>query len=105
VLARIAHDLLPLGDHIDLINVAFENPRVVQASKKAPKTKPKKQGRHNKESQDSIHDQTSVTLEATPVETSPFESCPDRETGRKAFKELQSICPNRIWRFIAVRFA
>ncbi|KAF2121609.1 asparagine synthase-domain-containing protein [Lophiotrema nucula] len=28
VLARITHELLPLGEDIDLLNVAFENPRV-----------------------------------------------------------------------------
>lgn len=33
---------------------------------------------------------------------SPYESCPDRETGRKAFRELQHVCPDRTWRFVAV---
>ncbi|KAG9194827.1 hypothetical protein G6011_04862 [Alternaria panax] len=28
ILARICHDLLPLGESIDLLNVAFENPRI-----------------------------------------------------------------------------
>lgn len=100
VLARIAHDILPLGDHIDLINVAFENPRVIHAIQNTPKSK----------NQASLHLQNRYTLnfpEARPLERassllSPFESCPDRETGRKAFQELQNVCPNRVWRFIAV---
>ena len=100
VLARIAHDILPLGDHIDLINVAFENPRVIHAIQNTPKSK----------NQASLHLQNRYTLnfpQARPLERassllSPFESCPDRETGRKAFQELQNVCPNRVWRFIAV---
>ena len=28
ILARLCHDLLPLDEHIDLLNVAFENPRI-----------------------------------------------------------------------------
>ncbi|KAK4560383.1 hypothetical protein LTR86_005579 [Recurvomyces mirabilis] len=31
VLARLAHDVLPVGEGIDLLNVAFENPRVHKA--------------------------------------------------------------------------
>src|SRR5258705_13423472 len=33
VLARIVHDLLPVEEQIDLLNVAFENPRVALANK------------------------------------------------------------------------
>ncbi|KAI1431115.1 asparagine synthase-domain-containing protein [Xylaria sp. CBS 124048] len=74
VLARLAHDLVPIGQGLDLINVAFENPR-------------------------------QVALEAKqPVSQAPdtYEGCPDRISGRKAFAELQSSCPGRPWRFIAV---
>lgn len=100
VLARMAHDLLPLADHIDLINVAFENPRVIQASQNVPKTK--KQPRTDTQDQYKMLDQDVASLEGAPSETSHFESCPDRVTGRKAFQELQDVCPNRVWRFIAV---
>ncbi|KAF1928089.1 asparagine synthase [Didymella exigua CBS 183.55] len=69
ILARLCHDLLPLDEGIDLLNVAFENPR--------------------------IHS----NLEPG---TSPYELCPDRITGHASHAELQRVCPNRQWRFIAV---
>ncbi|KAI3332368.1 asparagine synthase-domain-containing protein [Xylariaceae sp. AK1471] len=74
ILARLAHDLVPIGQGVDLINVAFENPRQVALEAKQ------------------LH------LRASDL----YEGCPDRLTGRKAFAELQSSCPGRCWRFIAV---
>ncbi|KIV88708.1 hypothetical protein PV10_08366 [Exophiala mesophila] len=70
LLARLAHDVLPPGEPIDLLNVAFENPRSLAARK------------------DHL--------------SSPYESCPDRLTGRSTFQELQEICPGRLWRFVAI---
>ncbi len=81
VLARMAHALLPANDQIDLLNVAFENPRVIQAAK----TK-------------SIGNSTAEASDAH----SAYESCPDRITGRKALRELRQVCPGRLWRFVAV---
>lgn len=78
VLARMAHDILPIEQSIDLLNVAFENPRVVQAAKK--------------------------NLESNEV-YSFYEACPDRITGRNAFSELQAACPGRSWRFVEVRLS
>jgi asparagine synthetase B (glutamine-hydrolysing) len=76
VLARISHDLLPIGQSIDLLNVGFENPRVVQAAKKLQK------------------------LDV--AYPSMYEQCPDRITGRNAVRELREICPGREWRFVEV---
>lgn len=73
VLARLAHDLLPPKQSIDLINVAFENPRLVLQQSSQGK-----------------------------VFSSIYETCPDRITGRKSFEELCTVCPGRNWRFIAV---
>lgn len=73
LLARIAHEVLPAEETIDLLNVAFENPRVVAAANKA-------------------YEQP----------TSAYEICPDRITGRAAFAELQRVCPTRNWRFVAI---
>lgn len=100
VLACMMHHVLPPEQHIDLINVAFENPRVVQAAKATPKARRELR----KESTEQIRpeDETPVIDFRQSTETSPFECCPDRETGRKAFQELQNVCPGRIWRFIAV---
>lgn len=74
LLARLSHKILPSNETIDLLNVAFENPRVAAAAA-ASKEKPT---------------------------TSVYESCPDRITGRQAFAELQKVCQGRKWRLVAV---
>lgn len=80
VLARMCHDLVPLDQGIDLINVAFENPRVVANAQKL-------RGQEDSGGFDI------------------YEACPDRMTGRKSFAELQETCPARAWKFLAVRFS
>lgn len=74
VLARLCHDSLPPGQAVDLLNVAFENPRVAAQLHKEAK--------------------------GAPVDV--YEACPDRITGRKAFAELQRVCSQRVFRFVAV---
>lgn len=78
ILARLAHDLLPISEPIDLLNVAFENPRVAAAAAN-PKNK----------------NNTSPSI-------SIYEDCPDRKTGRSSYDELLRTCPNRKWRFVAI---
>ncbi|KAB8289689.1 hypothetical protein EYC80_010601 [Monilinia laxa] len=90
VLARLAHDLLPPDQEIDLLNVAFENPRVIKAAQTGPRLK--------KGAQPPPSDKT----EMLDNKVSPYELCPDRETGRKAHQELQTVCPRRKWRFVAI---
>ncbi|KAJ5595348.1 uncharacterized protein N7459_001556 [Penicillium hispanicum] len=81
LLARLSHEILPLDEPIDLLNVAFENPRVAAA---ANSTRPK-------------------TASSPPApQTSIYENCPDRITGRSAFDELRQTCPARNWRFVAI---
>ncbi|RKF56202.1 Asparagine synthetase domain-containing protein C4F6.11c [Erysiphe neolycopersici] len=82
VLARLANDILPHDQEIDLLNVAFENPRVVQAAK--------------------INMFSKEDNMLTVPEDWPYESCPDRITGRKSLTELQKVCPDRTWRFVAI---
>ncbi|KAL1856512.1 hypothetical protein Daus18300_010669 [Diaporthe australafricana] len=77
VIARMCHDLIPLDQGIDLINVAFENPRVAANAQKSR-----------------------VSEDSGPFDI--YEVCPDRITGRKSFAELQAVCPGRAWKFIAV---
>lgn len=76
LLARIAHGILPPEKCIDLLNVAFENPRIIRAASKAV--------RSEKEVQ------------------SAYETCPDRITGRRSYAELIRLCPTRQWRFVAI---
>ena len=72
LLARLAHDILPLDEPVDLLNVAFENPRSMAAVSK------------------------------TDTVVSPYESCPDRKTGRSSYVELRRVCSGRKWRFIGI---
>lgn len=73
VLARLAHDLLPHSVPVDLLNVAFENPRIHR-----------------------LH-----TDKSGPA-FSPYELCPDRITGRASHAELCEVCPQRAWRFVEI---
>jgi asparagine synthetase B (glutamine-hydrolysing) len=73
VLARLCHEVLPPDQGIDLLNVAFENPRVVAQLQKENGNLP-----------------------------DFYEACPDRVTGRRSFAELQRSCPGRAFQFMAV---
>lgn len=108
VLARMVHDLLPLDQQIDLLNVAFENPRVLKAAQNAHcksvnKTKQGsqdvKKGQHPTEPVDEDTISSDTPCGDLP---STYESCPDRITGRKAFDELKHVCQERTWRFVEV---
>ncbi len=77
VLARLIHDIIPLEQEVDLINVAFENPRVLN----------------------SLNAGNSDTTSPLP---SPFSTCPDRITGLSSHTELLRTCPGRLWRFVSV---
>ncbi|KAK7510970.1 asparagine synthase-domain-containing protein [Phyllosticta citriasiana] len=72
LLARIAHDILPLETSIDLLNVAFENPRVHRPPP------------------------------GIAADYSPYKLCPDRITGRSSHAELCMVCPQRTWRLVEV---
>ena len=74
LLARIMHDVLPNGQEIDLLNVAFENPRVLKAAKSGNNLSP-------------------IDL---------YSQCPDRITGLSSHAELEQVCPGRTWRFVSV---
>ncbi|WBW72072.1 asparagine synthase [Schizosaccharomyces osmophilus] len=78
VIARMIHEILPSSEPVDLINVAFENPRFMD---------------------------TFATVDDDGCSTSvsdPYNACPDRQTGLQGWKELMTICPSRVWNFIAV---
>ena len=77
VLARLVHDILPKEHDVDLLNVAFENPRVISAAKS----------------------NSSYTAPSAP---SPYHHCPDRKTGVSSYAELLQICPGRTWRFVSI---
>ena len=78
LLARLVHQILPIGEPVDLLNVAFENPRVKAARA------------------------TSHNLGQPLSDTDTYESCPDRITGRSSLTELVKVCPGRTWRFVVI---
>lgn len=110
VLARMAHDILPYEREIDLLNVAFENPRVLKAAQEQQRKVVKKMNdskdtnceQQSKQLQQSQNDDlfSGVFLDRDPI--SLYEDCPDRITGRKAFEELRQVCKERTWRFVEV---
>lgn len=75
VLARILHDTLSKEQDIDLLNVAFENPRVIQVA---------------------------GASQLSQISRSAYSFCPDRMTGLSSYSELLTICPGRTWRFVSI---
>ncbi|KAL1729765.1 asparagine synthase-domain-containing protein [Schizophyllum commune] len=87
VLALLADKYTPPEEPIDLLNVAFENPRkmsagVDQNAKKGSKAKPNKP--------------------TAPPSQRPAYMVPDRVTGLEEVEELRRLRPRRIWNFVEV---
>ncbi|KAJ6627189.1 asparagine synthase-domain-containing protein [Mycena sp. CBHHK59/15] len=80
VLAFLAHKHILLNEPIDLLNVAFENPR---------KIKVQTEGYINKRQK------------RPPTNPPPPYMVPDRVTGLQEVEELRRICP-RVWNFVEV---
>lgn len=77
LLAALVHRCLPAGEPIELVNVAFEQPRAkenVNGNKKGKQRAP---------------------------ERNPYD-VPDRVSGRDAVEELRGACPGRDFRFVQV---
>lgn len=72
-LACLSHDIIASNQPVDLLNVAFENPRVHKSA-------------YAREGE--LKD--------------VYELCPDRITGRASYDELKEVCPGRDWRFVAI---
>ena len=81
ILAHLIHDYLPSDQSVDLLNVAFENPRVQSASAKSLATM--KNHAHNEQ-------------------VSAYEMCPDRITARSSVTELRETCPSRRWDLVEI---
>lgn len=76
LIARMIHNIIPHDQDVDLLNVAFENPRVIRAAAKNSDTKP--------------------------LTGSIYSECPDRITGLRSFSELRAVCPGRAWNFVSI---
>lgn len=125
-LALLADRVLPEGESIDLINVAFENPRSVSASKNRVEVKPRWKGAGKRASKGKSKGQAKAVVEGTatvmegvaledpPVVEPPapvavgeedplsIYEVPDRLTGRASLAELRTLRPDRKWNFVEV---
>ncbi|CAA7266634.1 unnamed protein product [Cyclocybe aegerita] len=90
IIAFLAHRHIPLDEPIDLLNVAFENPRKIRIQKEG-----NVRGTPKRRTKTSHHSDTGQT------EHNPY-SVPDRVTGMKEVEELCRICPGRTWNFVEV---
>ena len=81
-----SHRYIPADEPIDLLNVAFENPRK-QGKNRRNKGKSTVKD-HNERHEDEVSDPSTSYL------------VPDRETGLEGLAELRRLCPHRIWNFV-----
>ncbi|RUP12915.1 hypothetical protein BC936DRAFT_139771, partial [Jimgerdemannia flammicorona] len=94
-LAALADRHLPLGEAIDLLNVAFENPRVERAVAAGSGKKKKKKGGGDSE------DVKLLDVGVEVVTKSKYD-VPDRVTGKLGVEELRQISPRRVWNFVEI---
>lgn len=82
---------IPPDEPIDLLNVAFENPRKLRAEKEGNFGGVPKRVR-----------KSDVNRKApkTVVEKEPY-LVPDRVTGLTEVEELRRTCPGRVWNFVS----
>ena len=85
--ASVRH--VPMDEPIDLLNVAFENPRklMIRAHGNVGGLPKRQKKGLEKEQKNSEH-----TLESYMV--------PDRVTGLQELEELRRLCPGRVWNFV-----
>lgn len=82
---------IPKDEPIDLLNVAFENPRKIRVQLEGnPDALPKHQKRERKRQEQNGH--------ATQCDTSYM--VPDRLSGLEELEELRRVCPGRTWNFV-----
>ncbi|KAG1885677.1 asparagine synthase-domain-containing protein [Suillus subluteus] len=92
MLAFLAHRHVPLDEPIDLLNVAFQNPRKIQVQTDGnigaiPKREKKRQLKAGING--AVKGSTSYMV-------------PDRVTGLQEVEEFKRICPGRTWNFVEV---
>jgi hypothetical protein len=83
---------IPIEETIDLLNVAFENPRSLSA-----KTREREKGKKRKVKRTALEEEE----KEEEVEGKGIYMVPDRETGLEELEELKSVCPGRAWNFVS----
>jgi len=85
---------LPLDEPIDLLNVAFENPRKMQIQVEGNiNSLPKKQKKAKMR-------QMAHTVSGTAQGSNSYR-VPDRVAGLEETEELRRLCPGRVWNFVS----
>ncbi|KAG8763117.1 hypothetical protein FRC12_008711 [Ceratobasidium sp. 428] len=105
VLAFLADRHIPLEEPIDLLNVAFENPRTLEAGKKNNLQEERAQRKRNKKGKlDAV---LTPLTDAKPIAVEEIRSpgtydVPDRLAGLEEVEELRRLCPHRQWNFVCI---
>jgi asparagine synthetase B (glutamine-hydrolysing) len=89
----VFHRHVPIDEPIDLLNVAFENPRKIQVKTDGnigaiPKREKKRQLK-------------AAELNAAAKESTSY-MVPDRVTGLQEVEEFRRLCPGRTWNFVSL---
>ncbi|BGP42293.1 hypothetical protein JCM10449v2_006298 [Rhodotorula kratochvilovae] len=96
VLAVVLDRVLPDGEAVDLINVAFENPRKLKA----------KQAANGKGKEKAVIVADAMDVDEMPPPDPPVTSkvydVPDRLTARDSWEELKRLRPQRKWNLVEV---
>lgn len=99
-LALLADRHVPLGQPIDLLNVAFENIRSIEAAKN------EKEKRRRAALKKQASTPASAGADITPAdleeEDTDVYAVPDRITGLASYSELCSLAPHRRWNFVSI---
>ncbi|KAJ3883112.1 asparagine synthase-domain-containing protein [Lentinula edodes] len=93
ILTLLADRHVPRDEPIDLLNVAFENPRKIKVQQKG-NINPNK-----KKSKPKAYESDTATLSNSAV--TEF-MVPDRVTGLSEVEELRKLCPGRVWNFVEI---
>ncbi|KAI0067903.1 hypothetical protein BV25DRAFT_1911767 [Artomyces pyxidatus] len=96
MIAFLAHRHVPLDEPIDLLNVAFENPRKIRIQVEGNVGGLSKKERKLKARLAAFED----TIEGGNYDHDYL--VPDRVTGLKEVEELRRICPGRQWNFVEI---
>ncbi|KAI0249563.1 asparagine synthase-domain-containing protein [Lactifluus subvellereus] len=97
ICAFLAHKHIPPDEPIDLLNIAFENPRKIRVQVDG------NVGGINKKKQKSraLQDATSTERQLS-GRYDPDYLVPDRSAGLSELEELQRLCPGRQWNFVEI---
>jgi len=96
MLAFLANRHVPMDEPIDLLNVAFENPRKIQVQVDGNiGALPKRERKRLLQALD-------TNGKGTGNKELSSHMVPDRVTGRQEVEELRRLCPGRVWNFVEV---